>query len=214
MMIPCNTMAYLKLDIMVVPSFVSMSQDYLYYDPDLQSQLFNEIAHVLPDIVSFLSPAHTILQLSLLLGNIFAFLSDYVPDHDIYPIEWAFMVVTIISPVALFVQSCWPLVPLVNINIPYVPSYAESYGSKKMSLWDLCAYQMILRQYDVSFLQLKTVTYKAVERVEVEPFAQVRLYENDDRRGSVKKYFIYWIHQGNLLIYYINIFNIQHTNSR
>ena len=71
MMIPCNTMDYLTLDIMAVPSFVSMSQDCLYSDPALQAELFNGIAHVFLDIVGLMSPEQPILRLSILVGNTF-----------------------------------------------------------------------------------------------------------------------------------------------
>ena len=79
-------MDYLTLNIAAVPSFLSMSQDCLYSDPALQAELFNGIGHVFLDIVSLLSPAQPILRFSILVGRIFAFLSDYVPDHSIYPI--------------------------------------------------------------------------------------------------------------------------------
>ena len=214
MMIPCNTMDYLTLDIMAVPSFVSMSQDCLYSDPALQAELFNGIAHVFLDIVGLMSPAQPILRLSILVGRIFAFLSDYVPDHFMYPIEWAFEIITILFSAALFVQSCRPLLPLVKINLPYSPSSAESDGSNKTSFRDLRAYQVLFRQFDMSWLQFKALTAEAVEWVEIEPHAQIRSAQNYNSRESVKEDFIYWLHQGDLRVYYTNSSNMQHINSR
>ena len=51
MMIPYNTMDFLIIGIMAVPSFVFISQDCMYSDLELQAELFNRIAHVFLDII-------------------------------------------------------------------------------------------------------------------------------------------------------------------
>ena len=208
-MILCNAMINPALNIDTVSSLFSMSQVCIYSDPALQAELFNDIAHVGLDIVALMSPAQPVLRLSILVGRIFAFLSDYVPDHAMYPEEWVFQVITILFSATLFVQSCRPLLPLVKSN----PLSLPSNGSNKTSFRDLRAYQVLFRKFDMSWLQFKVLTAEVVEWVEVEPNAQVRPNSNGVSRRSDGEEFMYWLQRGEIFVYYINGTSVQHIDS-
>ena len=142
------------------------------------------------DIIGFLYPAQPIICLSRLVGRIFAFLIDYVPYHFMYPVEWAFDIITILFSVTLIVQTCQPLLLLVKLNLPYFLSLADYDGSKNTSFWDLRAYKVLFCQFYMTWLQFKALNAEAVEWVEVESHAQIRSAQNYDIRESVKEDFI------------------------
>ena len=107
-----------------------------------------------------------------------------------YPIEWAFNIITILFSATLFVQICRPLLLLVKLNLPYLLSLAHSDGSKNTYFRDLRAYKVLFCQFNMSWLQCKALTSEAVDWVELDSHVQIRSAQNYYIRESVKEDFI------------------------
>jgi hypothetical protein len=80
-----TTMSSLQLIIM---SPTSSSSTLL--DPNMEAEVFTDMAHLALDFTSILKSSKTLLRMTSVIGRMLVILADYVPDHSIHPEELVF----------------------------------------------------------------------------------------------------------------------------
>ena len=131
------------------PSFLNT-----LFDPAIESELFNDAAHVGLDMSTMFRPATAFLRVSVLIGRICAILSDYVPDRYMHPEEVAFQSVMLLLAAGACLQSFLPLL------------FAST---AKISYRDARAYALLFSSLGISWTQYKAMVAVALDWKQVEP---------------------------------------------
>lgn len=148
-------------------------------DPAVESELFNDFAHVGLDLSTFVRPATVLLRLSIVIGRICAILSDYLPDGTMNPEEVVFQSLMLIVAAGACLQSFLPLVLA---------------ATAKMTYRDGRAYSKMFQPLGITWTQYKAMVAVALDWVQVEPHEYVTKQQQD--KNETDNQYMYWLYAG------------------
>lgn len=134
-------------------------------DPEVKAEVCANMAHVGLDLVGFASPAKILLRFSVLMGRVFAILSDYLPDQAMKPEELAFQLLMLGISTTLFARSVRP-------------AMAASLDST--SFRDRRAYHVMFRKYGLTWHQFKMLMATSSEWIECPPNGTIYNHRDED----------------------------------
>lgn len=152
----------------ILSSTIAIPYDSLastFMDPAVESELFNDAAHVGLDLSTMLRPATALLRLSIVIGRICAILSDYLPDGRMNPEEIVFQTIMLLLASGACLQSCLPLLLA---------------ATAKLSYRDGRAYTRMFQSLGITWTQYKAMVAVALDWVQLEPHEYIR-ETNDDK---------------------------------
>ena len=172
-------------------------------DPQVESELFKDISHVLMDFFVFLNPDTYLLRLAIVMGQIFGWASSLVIDKAINPNDLFFQLITFPISVILLTRSLWPILKALRVEL---------------SQLDLAAYQQLFEPVGVSLLQFRALkATEALDWVTVDA-GTVLVDENDSlEEGSSPNslsyssssssfegcsHCLYWLYKGDVRVSY------------
>lgn len=114
-------------------------------DPQVESELLTDVAHVALDLITFASPTRALLRLSLCVGRMLAIAADWVPDHYLHPEEWLFQGFMLTVSFGLLAKTALPVLPAL------LHQSTNRYGEKR-------AYGALFKRHGgLSWVQTKMI---------------------------------------------------------
>ena len=114
-------------------------------DPQVESELLTDVAHVALDLITFASPTRALLRLSLCVGRMLAIAADWVPDHYLHPEEWIFQGFMLAVSFGLLAKTALPVLPAL------LHQSTNRYGEKR-------AYGALFKRHGgLSWVQTKMI---------------------------------------------------------
>ena len=114
-------------------------------DPQVESELLTDVAHVALDLITFASPTRALLRLSLCVGRMLAIAADWVPDHYLHPEEWLFQGFMLAVSFGLLAKTALPVLPAL------LHQSTNRYGEKR-------AYGALFKRHGgLSWVQTKMI---------------------------------------------------------
>jgi hypothetical protein len=174
-------------------------------NPIIEGEIFSGLAHVALDLLTLTGPATIIVRLGAVIGRMFAMAADYVPDHDVLPLELVFQCLMLCVAWFGLVQS---LVPVALSKFAYhikasdVISKDET--SKAQRLRDAKAYSSFFKSTGLSWNHFKAISACAFEWISVSPgdvISSNEIHPNVSLNGkSQEDEYVYWLYNGTVEI--------------
>ena len=114
-------------------------------DPQVESEVLTDVAHIALDLVTFASPTRALLRLSLCVGRMLAIAADWVPDHYLHPEELVFQCFMLSVSIGLLAKTALPILPAI------MHQSTNRYGEKR-------AYGALFKRHGgLSWVQTKMI---------------------------------------------------------
>jgi hypothetical protein len=165
-------------------SAISMTASTVISDPTVEAELFNDIAHVGLDLVTFLGPATAILRLAALIGRLAAIGADYVPDHTMLPSELLFQCFMLYFASQAFLRSFLPIILA---------------STAKTDFSDGRAYRKVFEKVGLTWMQYKAIKSYAMEWITVEPNVCITSDEHNSSTAAEQDY-VYVLYRGDVQV--------------
>jgi hypothetical protein len=170
---------------------------------DSQLDPLKDISHVALDLFPYFAPTTVILRLSLVVGQLFDFASEYFPDGFVYPDELFFQICALVISFFLLSRSAYPLLRA---------TLAET------TELDQIVFQQLFQPMDISWLQYKSMlAAECVDWIKVPPGtllvsedegfvsiqAEPSISKNSrkqQREEREKVEYLYWMYNGDAVL--------------
>jgi hypothetical protein len=184
---------------------------------DSKLDLLKDISHVALDLFPYFAPTTVILRLSLVVGQLFDFASEYFPDGSVYPDELFFQICALVISFFLLSRSAYPLLRATLA---------------KTTELDQIVFQQLFEPVDISWLQYKSMlAAECVDWIKVPPgtllvsedegfvplqepsVANSRKLQREERE---KVEYLYWIYNGDAVLSFkgSHLYHVERSNGK
>jgi hypothetical protein len=184
---------------------------------DSKHDLLKDISHVALDLFPYFAPTTVILRLSLVVGQLFDFASEYFPDGFVNPDELFFQICALVISFFLLSRSAYPLLRATLA---------------KTTELDQIVFQQLFEPMDVSWLQYKSMlAAECVDWIKVPPGhllvsedegfvplqeASIANSRKLQREEMEKVEYLYWMYNGDVVLSFkgSHLYHIERSNGK
>jgi len=163
-------------------------------NPEVESEIFADMAHVALDVFSFLTPERVLLRFAAVVGRILSIASDYVPDHFIRTDEMVFQFAMLAISGYLFWNTAFSMIGPVD-PFPILGGVGPSSSSGTVSkLKQRYTYEHLFKQTGLSWFQFIVLVKKGVISWDTVDVGEEFISSNKNKESSSE--YLFWVYRG------------------
>jgi len=166
----------LSFSLSVPPSASLVTTAPILFDPAVEAELLNDMAHVALDLTTFFGPVTIAIRLMAIVGRLLVIGADYIPDHAMNFEEVIFQAAMLVIASSALVRSVHPTLLATSAQTTFRDSriFLKTFSRAGMT-----------------WMQYKTIAAVALEWVQVEGESVIMTEETNDTDPHDYFYFLY-----------------------
>lgn len=152
-------------------------------NPFFEAQVLTDFSHLSLDLAGFFVPGLIFLRVAAVAGRLCTMAADYIPDHTIFPEEFAFQI-------GMLTVACLGLAKAALLPV-------VSASAKRVSVKNGRAYTALFQPAGTTWADFKALSVCALDWITVQAGETVT---TDESTTAAEDEYLYWLYSGDVRV--------------